>query len=631
MAYDVYVPLLGSYSLVARVASALAGVKTLSVTVDGGTPIPISFNVSDGEHSWIYAQSESVVTLTPGYHVVRVTALTGGFNLNYLLVLLNPNLKPVANAGLSQNVGFNTLVKLDGSGSIDPDNGPLPLTYSWTQVLGTSVTLSDPKSPTPTFQTPSVSSQIFFVLVVSDGVSNNEDLVAIDVSTNYVLFTAVSPTIGGTVSGASIYGPGQAATITATPASGYEFTSWSGDLTGSTNPATIVMNSNFSIIANFKLAGLTKVTPSTVSASSTESASYSASAAIDGSTTTRWASAFSDPQWIMFDMGSAKSITTVVFDWETANATNYLLEGSNDASFATKTTLATKINMGAVDHRIDSLSGLTGTYRYYRMYGTARNTAYGYSIYEARFYTGGTAATYTIAASNGPNGTILPAGNVSVNQNANQTFTVTPGSAYVVDAVTVDGVSQGSISNYTFTNVIANHTINATFKPVSVNYTLTTFASPNTFGTVTMSPTGGTYTSGTVVTVTANPASGYIFDSWSGDASGTVSSTTVLMNSNKTVTAKFVLQGGPLVKQTVSSTSASSTESGANSAGMSIDNNTATRWSSLFSDPQWISFDMGSSKSITSVCPKTLRFQTSVYFRKQITGKKRWRSDPTQV
>jgi uncharacterized repeat protein (TIGR02543 family) len=42
--------------------------------------------------------------------------------------------------------------------------------------------------------------------------------------------------------------------LQATPNSGYTFTGWSGDLTGTANPATIVMNSNKSVTANFAAA-----------------------------------------------------------------------------------------------------------------------------------------------------------------------------------------------------------------------------------------------------------------------------------------------------------------------------------------------------------------------------------------
>ena len=49
----------------------------------------------------------------------------------------------------------------------------------------------------------------------------------------------------------SSYASGTSVTLQATPNSGYTFTGWSGDLTGTTNPATLTMNSNKSVTANF--------------------------------------------------------------------------------------------------------------------------------------------------------------------------------------------------------------------------------------------------------------------------------------------------------------------------------------------------------------------------------------------
>jgi uncharacterized repeat protein (TIGR01451 family)/uncharacterized repeat protein (TIGR02543 family) len=47
------------------------------------------------------------------------------------------------------------------------------------------------------------------------------------------------------------YAPGTVVTLTATPNAGYYFTNWSGDLTGSTNPATITMDAPKSVTAHF--------------------------------------------------------------------------------------------------------------------------------------------------------------------------------------------------------------------------------------------------------------------------------------------------------------------------------------------------------------------------------------------
>ena len=74
---------------------------------------------------------------------------------------------------------------------------------------------------------------------------------------------------------------------------------------------------------------------------------------------------------------------------------------------------------------------------------------------------------------------------------------------------------------------------------VQVQYTLTTSPSPSSsYGYVT--PSGGTYPSGTQVTITAHENDCYDFDEWGVDASGTSTSVTVTMNSNKNVIAYFV-------------------------------------------------------------------------------------------
>ncbi|WP_444980888.1 InlB B-repeat-containing protein, partial [Paenibacillus koleovorans] len=92
-------------------------------------------------------------------------------------------------------------------------------------------------------------------------------------------------------------------------------------------------------------------------------------------------------------------------------------------------------------------------------------------------------------------------------------------------------------------------------------YTLSTSA---TNGSVTLSPSGGTYASGTVVTVTATPNSGYSFAGWSGDLSGTTNPTTITMSGNKSVTASFSLTPPPSYQSTdITTTNAgSTTESG---------------------------------------------------------------------
>ncbi len=77
--------------------------------------------------------------------------------------------------------------------------------------------------------------------------------------------------------------------------------------------------------------------------------------------------------------------------------------------------------------------------------------------------TGAAPANYTITATAGTGGSISPSGAVSVAAGGSQIFIITPNSNYSISSVTADGVSQGAIASYTFTNVSAGHTISASF------------------------------------------------------------------------------------------------------------------------------------------------------------------------
>ena len=73
---------------------------------------------------------------------------------------------------------------------------------------------------------------------------------------NFVLSTDVNPATSGEIrrsSNDSYYPTGTNITLTAEAASGWEFDGWSGDLTGKTNPATVTINANKSVVANFVL------------------------------------------------------------------------------------------------------------------------------------------------------------------------------------------------------------------------------------------------------------------------------------------------------------------------------------------------------------------------------------------
>ncbi|HWC82165.1 MAG TPA: discoidin domain-containing protein [Pseudonocardiaceae bacterium] len=118
----------------------------------------------------------------------------------------------------------------------------------------------------------------------------------------------------------------------------------------------------------------------TATASSLEAAGYPASNAVDGNTGTRWSSQFSDPQWLQVDLGATATISQITLIWEAAYATAFQLQTSADATNWT-TIYSTTTGTGGTQ-----TLAVSGTGRYVRMYGTARATGYGYSLWEFQVY-----------------------------------------------------------------------------------------------------------------------------------------------------------------------------------------------------------------------------------------------------
>jgi alpha-tubulin suppressor-like RCC1 family protein/pimeloyl-ACP methyl ester carboxylesterase len=98
-----------------------------------------------------------------------------------VVATLVTNLSPYANAGQDRTVRFGSLVTLDGSRSVDPDSGPMSLSYTWRQIGGASVSISGLNSVRPTFVAGAVG-RFTFGLAVSDGsATSGQSSVAINV------------------------------------------------------------------------------------------------------------------------------------------------------------------------------------------------------------------------------------------------------------------------------------------------------------------------------------------------------------------------------------------------------------------------------------------------------------------
>jgi hypothetical protein len=105
------------------------------------------------------------------------------------------NKPPVANAGADLSVNENALVVLSGSGSSDPEGSPL--TFSWLQIGGPTVTLSGANTASPNFRAPLVGffgALLTFQLTVTDtgGLSSTDTVV---IRVNSAVTSTVTPSL----------------------------------------------------------------------------------------------------------------------------------------------------------------------------------------------------------------------------------------------------------------------------------------------------------------------------------------------------------------------------------------------------------------------------------------------------
>lgn len=101
----------------------------------------------------------------------------------------------------------------------------------------------------------------------------------------------------------------------------------------------------------------------------------------DGKTPSRWSSIASNNQWWRVDLGSKTTVSRVDITWETAYASHYYIEGSNDG-----TTYFRLADVYSSQAGLKSTSFTETSARYIRVYGLTRGTQWGFSIWEAKVY-----------------------------------------------------------------------------------------------------------------------------------------------------------------------------------------------------------------------------------------------------
>ena len=169
----------------------VAGEAVVSLSGGGtdpeGKPVTYSWRQTAGSPSVSLAGS---TTKTPSFTAPKInTMLTFTLTVSdgdlsgtdtVTITVQGDNTAPTAEAGTNQTVDEGDLVTLSGSGT-HPQRKPL--SYSWRQTSGTTVTLSSTGVAAPTFTAPNLGANedLVFELTVSDGSLSGTDTVTITV------------------------------------------------------------------------------------------------------------------------------------------------------------------------------------------------------------------------------------------------------------------------------------------------------------------------------------------------------------------------------------------------------------------------------------------------------------------
>jgi beta-glucanase (GH16 family) len=184
-----------------------------------------------------------------------------------------------------------------------------------------------------------------------------------------------------------VYRAGTRVALKAEANLGYKFTSWKGSLTGADNPVSLIMNNHKKVKAVFEvdpqapkvISGTAQVAASSIEISDED---VSAGNLVDGDLKTRWSSEFSDPQWVMLDLGRIVNVSDIRLTWENAYAKSYDVEFSTDKNTWQKVSANDKCEGG-----IEEIRNLNQPARFIKFNFKKRATEWGYSLWEIEVFT----------------------------------------------------------------------------------------------------------------------------------------------------------------------------------------------------------------------------------------------------
>lgn len=436
-----------------------------------------------------------------GSATISATTADGGFTAQATVTVTpaqtnNPPTAVISASPLSGDAPL--LVNFSAAASSDIDGDAL--SYTWTFGDGGQA------SGVSTSHTYAASGAFTATVTVSDGRGGSSSASArIDVETaTTTQHTLTTRTIGsGTIQANPAaadgrYDAGTLVTLTAVAAQGYQFAGWSGDATGTGSTATITMNADKTVTATFSQ------TPSQTPCDNAQAIT------------------------IPFKKDGVGQ-----FCWVTTQAIEYINSWNLN-----------KLTINGVDFTNTWSNNLPAAVngRWVIYY----DGPYGWSHFEApqakTGYDPPPVQQFTLTTTTlGSGSVLLNPGGGRYDEGTLVTLTATPAAGYRFQSWSGDLAGSSNIITITMN---MDKAVTATFVPEeqpATQYQLNV----TVIGGGSVSPSGGQYAAGTVVTLSATANSGYVFNGWSGDATGSVTPIQIPMDTDKAVTATFVAGSTP--------------------------------------------------------------------------------------
>jgi uncharacterized repeat protein (TIGR02543 family) len=360
---------------------------------------------------------------------------------------------------------------------------------------------------------------------------------------------SATPEAGGTLIGAGTYADGSSVTVAAIPNDGFTFTNWTvGEAVVSTSSSyQFEMDGNIELMANFTAvtAGNFTVNLSSLpiaGGTTNGSGQYSANSTVT-------VAALPNPGYVFDNWTEGETIASTSSSYQfvlTGNRTlvaNYSLILENQfAVILSANPAAGGSTNGSGSFDADANVTVTATPNngYAFVNWTANeeevstNSSYTFAITaNTNLVANFEVRTYTLNVT-AENGTVVKNPNEeNYNSGVDVVLTPTPATGYEFSSWSGDATGSNNPLTVTMND---DKNITANFTAIVNTFTLNVTAEN---GTVEKNPNQQNFNDGDDVVLTATPANGYEFSTWSGDATGSNNPLTVTMNDDKNITANF--------------------------------------------------------------------------------------------